>query len=80
MLQLEDKMKELKVRIEAAREQRTRAEGKLENLEKQEAELLNELEQLGVKPEELEEEIGRLEREIQRGIQEVNDLLPKELV
>ncbi|MDQ0416928.1 chromosome segregation ATPase [Croceifilum oryzae] len=79
MLQLEDKMKELKVRIEAAREQRTRAEGKLENLEKQEAELLNELEQLGVKPEELEEEIGRLEREIQRGIQEVNDLLPKEL-
>ncbi|SDY49341.1 hypothetical protein [Thermoactinomyces sp. DSM 45892] len=80
MLQLEDKMKELKVRIEAAREQRTRAEGKLENLEKQEAELLHELEQLGVKPEELEEEIGRLEREIQRGIKEVNDLLPKELV
>ncbi|TCP70054.1 hypothetical protein [Baia soyae] len=79
MLQLEDKMKELKVRIETAREQRTRAEGKLENLEKQEAELLNELEQLGVKPEELEEEIGRLEREIQRGIQEVNDLLPKGL-
>jgi chromosome segregation ATPase len=80
MLQLEDKMKELKARIETAREQRTRAEGKLENLEKQEAELLKELEMLGVRPEELEEEIKRLEMEIKKGIQEVNDLLPKELV
>lgn len=80
MLQLENKMKELKTRIESAREQRTRAEGKLENLEKQEAELLKELEMLGVRPEELEEEIKRLEMEIQKGIQEVNDLLPKELV
>lgn len=80
MKQLEDKMKELKIKIETAREKRTRAEGTLESLQKQEAELLKELEALGVKPENLEDEIRNLEMEIQKGIQEVNDLLPKELV
>jgi hypothetical protein len=39
-----------------------------------------ELDQLGVKPEQLTKEISRLEQEVKDGLQEVEQLLPEELL
>ena len=80
MQQLEEKIKYMKTKIEEAKDLRRRAELKLENLEKQERDILMELEQLGVKPDQLTEEINRLEQEVREGLQEVEQLLPKELL
>ncbi|NEU29300.1 hypothetical protein GN156_00680 [bacterium LRH843] len=70
----------MKKAIDKARDMRYRAEVKLEELENQKNRLLAELEELGVKPEQLDEEIERLEREIQTSLSETWELIPKELI
>ncbi len=65
--------------IDKAKTMRFRAEAKLEELENQKARLLEELEALGVKPDELEAEISKLENEIEQGLKETWNLIPKEL-
>lgn len=80
MQRLEEKIKEVKTALDKARDLRYKAEARLEQLERQEEEILKELEELGVKPEHLEEEIENLERTIQQRIQEAWSLLPEELL
>ena len=59
---------------------RYRAEAKLEELENQEKRLLAELDELGVKPENLDHEIESLEKEIEQALEEAWSLIPKELM
>ncbi|QKG84522.1 hypothetical protein GXN76_08560 [Kroppenstedtia pulmonis] len=80
MQQLEEKIKQVKTALDKARDLRYKAEARLEQLERQEEEILKELEELGVKPEHLEQEIENLENNIQQRIQEAWSLLPEELL
>ncbi len=77
---VEQQLAQMKKAIDKARDMRYRAEAKLEELENQKNRLLAELEELGVKPEELDQEIERLEREIDTALSETWELIPKELI
>lgn len=78
--QIEQDLTKIKEAIEKAKDMRYRAEAKLEELENQKKRLLDELDKLGVAPEDLETEIARLEREIETGLTETWNLIPKELM
>ncbi|WP_017727393.1 hypothetical protein [Halalkalibacterium ligniniphilum] len=80
MKHVEQDLAAIRKAIEKARDMRYRAEAKLEELENQHKRLLEDLEELGVKPEELEGEIARLEQEIDQGLKETWNLIPKELM
>lgn len=70
----------IKENLDKAKNLRIRAEARLEQLNKQKNEILKELEELGVKPEELENEINRLKSEIETRIKSANDMLPADLL
>lgn len=70
----------LKDNLEKAKSLKYRAEARLDQLKLQEEEIINELKDLGVKPEDLESEIKSLTDEINKLFQEANELLPKELL
>ncbi|MDO5713484.1 MAG: hypothetical protein Q4Q07_03540 [Tissierellia bacterium] len=74
----EKELKDLKEKLEEATSQKNRAEARLETLEQQEKELLKELEGQGIKPEQLEEEILKLEKEIKELFSSSYELLPKD--
>nr|WP_157076755.1 hypothetical protein [Halalkalibacter krulwichiae] len=80
MMTVEQQLAQIKKAIDKARDMRYRAEAKLEELENQKARLLIELEELGVKPEDLNQEIQKLEIEIERSLKETWELIPKELI
>ena len=65
MQQQEKEIQALRKALDEAKDLRNRAEVKLESLERQEKEILRELEELGVEPDRLDEEIARLEQNIQ---------------
>lgn len=69
----------LKENLEKAKSLKYRAEARLEQLKNQEEEIIKELKDLGVKPEDLDEEINKLTLEINNLFKEANDLLPKTL-
>ncbi|KGA98526.1 viral A-type inclusion protein [Alkalihalobacillus alcalophilus ATCC 27647 = CGMCC 1.3604] len=77
---IEQDLAKMKKTIEQAKDMRYRAEAKLEELENQEKRLLAELNELGVKPEELDQEIEALEKHIEQAINEAWSLIPKELM
>jgi chromosome segregation ATPase len=70
----------IKENLDKAKSLRIRAEARLEQLNKQKQEILKELLELGVKPEELENEINRLKSEIETFIKSANDLIPADLL
>lgn len=72
---LEARLNALKARIDAARTEKARAEATLEQLERQRAEILAQLVELGVTEDELPAEIERLEREIAETLTEAERLL-----
>ncbi|WP_100404415.1 hypothetical protein [Bacillus solitudinis] len=80
MNQVEQDLTKMRKAIDKARDMRYRAEAKLEELENQKQRLLQELKDLGVKPEDLDEEILKLEKEIEESLQEAWSLIPKELI
>ncbi len=67
---------QLKENLDKAKDARIRAEARMEQLNKQKQELLTELEEYGIKPEDLEDEIAKLKKEIEELIAEANELLP----
>ncbi|KMK77288.1 hypothetical protein [Alkalihalobacillus pseudalcaliphilus] len=77
---IEQDLTKMKRTIEQAKDMRYRAEAKLEELENQEKRLLAELDELGVKPENLDHEIESLEKEIEQALEEAWSLIPKELM
>jgi chromosome segregation ATPase len=76
----EKELKELKDSMEKAKNLKYRAEARMEQLKKQEDEIISELDKLGVKPEALDDEIAKLKSEIEGLIKEANQLLPKDLL
>lgn len=76
----EEQLKVLKSDIDKAKVLKSRAEGTLEQLKKQEAQLLEELEKLGVNPENLDKEIESLKDEIEKLLKEANALMPREIL
>lgn len=77
---VEDRIRELREALEKAKQMRIQAETRLEELARQEGEILRELETLGVKPENLAAEIERLDREIAALLDQAESLLPWDLV
>lgn len=70
----------LKENLEKAKNLKYKAEARLEQLNQQENDIIKELEQMGIKPDELESEINKLTTEIQKLFKEANELLPKDLL
>lgn len=70
----------LKDNLEKAKSLKYRAEARLEQLKQQEDDIIKELKELGVKPEDLEMEIENLTTEINKLFIEANELLPKDLL
>ncbi|CCJ33813.1 MULTISPECIES: hypothetical protein [Caloramator] len=72
----EEKLQILKEKIERAKNIKIKAETKLEALQKQKEEIIKQLEEMGINPNELEKEIKRLESEIITLIKEIEESLP----
>lgn len=70
----------LKEDLEKAKSLKYRAEARLDQLKQQESEIIKELKDLGVKPEDLEGEIKHLTSEINKLFLEANELLPRDLL
>ena len=70
----------LKENLDKAKSLKYKAEARLEHLKNQEDEIINELNELGVKPEELEAEIMKLAEVIESLFTEANELLPKDIL
>ncbi len=76
-----DRIKQLKEGLDKAKDLRVKALTKLEGLEAQEQELVKELkEKYEVEPEKLDEEITRLEKQIDEMISEIETIIPWELL
>ncbi|GAB6136946.1 hypothetical protein [Halanaerobaculum tunisiense] len=71
---------QLKDKLDQANRKKAVAEDRLENLKEQEEDLLNQLEKYGIKPEDLEEEITKIENKLQDSLAEAKDLLPDDEV
>lgn len=69
------RLESLKSTIQRGQTEKARAEATLEQLGKQEAEIVAELTALGVTPDGLDAEIERLRREVEAGLAEAERLL-----
>ena len=76
----EKTINQLKENLDKAKSLRIRAEARLEQLNAQKQELLTELSALGVKPENLEDEINKLKTEIEELINKATAMIPSELL
>lgn len=76
----ENELNSLKDNLEKAKNLKYRAEARLEQLTQQENEIIKELSDLGVEPNDLEAEIKRLTLDIDNLFKEANELLPKDLL
>ena len=63
-------------RLDKAKEEKNRAEIALETLEKQKEDILNQLKELNIDPENLESEITKLQNQIEQDLQKAEELLP----
>ena len=79
-LEYEKKINQIKENLDKAKNMRIRAEARLEQLNKQKEEILTELKELGVSPQELDNEISRLKSEIEDLIDRAEKLIPEELI
>lgn len=76
----EKELNVLKENLERAKSLKYRAEARLEQLKKQEEDIIKELKELGVAPEQLSNEIEKLTEEIDLLFKKANELLPKDLL
>ncbi|QQY80677.1 hypothetical protein EDD65_105194 [Keratinibaculum paraultunense] len=76
----EKELNKLKDNLERAKNLKYKAEARLEQLNNQQAEIIKELNSLGVDPEKLDEEIEKLTIEINELFQKANALLPKDIL
>lgn len=74
---MEEEITKLKQDIEKAKGARIRAEARLEELNRQKQDILNQLTILGVSPENLDDEIKKLDQEITDKISQVKQMLPE---
>ena len=73
----EAKLEDLKVLIDKAKTQKFKAEAAMDSLKSQEKDLIEKLNEMNIKPENLKSEINKLESEIKSLFDEAYSLLPK---
>ncbi len=71
-----ERFNKIKERLDKAKEEKNRAEIALETLEKQKEDILNQLKELNIDPENLESEIIKLKNQIEQDLQKAEELLP----
>ena len=71
-----ERFNNIKERLDKAKEEKNRAEIALEILQKQKEDILNQLKELNIDPENLESEITRLQNQIEQDLQKAEELLP----
>lgn len=76
----EKELNSLKDNLDKAKSLKYKAEARLEQLNNQQQEIIKELNNLGVNPEDLEEEIKKLKSEIDKLFLEANTLLPEDIL
>ena len=76
----EEELKKLKTDIDRANNLKNVAAANLKVLEDQEAQLLEDLKQLGVQPENLDSTIEKLKKEIEEMLKEANSLMPRDIL
>lgn len=69
------RLNSLKAQIDQGKNEKARAEANKETYEKQKQEILNQLAEMQVSPENLDAEIARLETEIQQSLAKAEELL-----
>ena len=69
------RLNNLKAQIDQGKNEKARAEANKETYEKQKQEIINQLAEVGVAPENLDAEISRLDSEIQQGLAKAEQLL-----
>lgn len=67
---------ELKENLEKAKSMKFRAEAKLEQLNRQKEEITAEIKAMGLEPEKIDEEICKLQKQIDTLIEESKEMLP----
>lgn len=75
MTDIAARLNNLKAQIEKGKAERAKAEANIETYTKQKEEIIKELAALGVAPETLDEEIARLEAEIESNLAKAEELL-----
>lgn len=80
MADYEKELNLLKENLDKAKSIKYRAEARLEQLYKQQEEIVKELQDLGVNPDNLNKEIETLTKEIEGLFKESNELLPKDIL
>lgn len=70
-----ERLNNLKAQIEKGKAEKAKAEANLETYTRQREEIIKELAGLGVAPENLDEEISRLETEIEQNLSKAEELL-----
>lgn len=75
-MNINERFNSIKERLDKAKEDKNRAEIALENLEKQKEDILNQLKELNIDPENLESEIIKLKNQIELDLQKAEELLP----
>lgn len=71
---------QIKENLDKAKNMRIRAEARIEQLNKQKEDIIKEIQSLGVKPEDLENEIVKLKNEIEELIRKANEMIPMDLI
>ena len=75
MTDITARLNSLKTQIEQGKVEKTRAETNLQNFMKQRDEVVKEMADLGVTPETVDQEIERLEQEIEESLKQAEELL-----
>ncbi|QCX32299.1 hypothetical protein FDN13_00515 [Caloramator sp. E03] len=75
----ENKLNELKSKIEIYKNKKIKAETRLEQLLSQKDAIVKELENLGITPENLDNEIEKLDSEIKDLINKIESMLPSDI-
>lgn len=70
-----ERLRQIKSRVEAAKTERTKAEANMESLQKQRDQVVADCTAHGVTPETLDESIQTLEAQLQRNLDEAEQLL-----
>ena len=73
------RISQLKEDLDKAKDQRIRAEAKLEQYNKQKQEIIDEIKSMGIEPDEIENEIQKIETEIEELIKKVEEAMPRNL-
>ncbi|WP_027621332.1 hypothetical protein [Acetivibrio clariflavus] len=76
----EKRINQIKESLDKAKNMRIRAEARLEELNKQKEEILRELKELNVSPDQLDDEISKLKSEIEELMERAQNLIPQDII